>query len=439
MPASARDRIPDWVPAVLVIWATVFNGVLAIVNAHVKLTPNAVIGAEVLTTLMSFGLALQRFRPEMRSWWVLTGVMIVFFSVESLARGDLQIKYVRDVLIIPTFILLGMTAPRRRLDLTVCIIHAIVIAVMLYEALDSDGFAKQFDIQGYYINTRGYSDDNFWNKESELFVNAVRPGDRFFLPFLDLHRLSSLFLEPVSLGNYCIVITAFICARFRELAVWMRLFLIVGNVMVVIGCDGRLAAITCIVIIAVNLVAARTPRGTAVFYLPLTVLAAFLANDLLGFENGPDDLPGRIAHTVQLLRQYELQDYFALSDRFIWLANDSGIAYLLMTQTILGTGLIWIFIIFGAAEDDFQQTRYTHALSLYLSLSMMVSFSMLSLKTAGLLWFVQGCLQRREDPAPVTARNVEMTGFGQRARRSVMLQQAGIARLLGRPEPGPAE
>lgn len=394
---AAAHRSFDWFPAAIVIWATVFNAVLAVVNAQaLKLSPSAVIAAESIASLLAFALAVRRHRPEMWTWWILAGLIVLMFSVESSVRGDFQPKLLRDIIIIPNYILLGLATPRRHLDRTVCAIHAIVIGVGLYEALDTDSFAKFFDVQSYYINTRGYDDDNFWNKQSDLFVSAIRPGERIFLPFLNLHRLSSVFLEPVSSGNYCAIITAFICVRYRSLTRPKRCFLIGGNIAVLVGCDGRLAGLSSLVIAAVCLLAPRTPRGTAILYLPLTLIAAVAATDLLDLRAGLDDLAGRIAHTVELLRQYELEDLFALSDRFIWRAADSGIAYLLMTQTIVGFALIWTFVIFGASEDEAEQVRFTHATAVYLSLAMMVSFAILTVKTAGLLWFIQGALQRAE-------------------------------------------
>ena len=55
--------------------------------------------------------------------------------------------------------------------------------------------------------------------------------------------------------------------------------------------------------------------------------------------------------------------------------------------------MLWMFIVFAGKEDTAAQARHTHALCVYLALTMMISFSFLSIKTAALLWFVQGCLQ----------------------------------------------
>ena len=218
-------------PSALVVWATVFNAILAVVNARLfSLSPAIVIAAEVGTVALAHGLALWQFREEMKVWYALLAIILIWFLARSLITSDLQIRYVRDVLIIPTFIVLGMVSHRDYLTKTVCVIHVIVLVFLLYEAIDTDGYARLFEIQKYYINTRGYDDANFWNKESELFVSAIRPQDRIFLPSLGLHRLSSIFLEPVSLGNYCVVISAYMSARFPSLSTKERWFLGLGNV-----------------------------------------------------------------------------------------------------------------------------------------------------------------------------------------------------------------
>jgi putative polymerase len=72
---------------------------------------------------------------------------------------------------------------------------------------------------------------------------------------------------------------------------------------------------------------------------------------------------------------------------------DAGVAYLITTQSLPGLLLLWAYIGWGTREDTPEQVRFTHALSLYLALSMMVSYSFLSIKTAALLWFIQGTLQ----------------------------------------------
>jgi putative polymerase len=274
-------------------------------------------------------------------------------------------------------------------------VHAVVLVVLLLEAINPSTYSALFHVQDYYINTRGYVAENFWNKESDLFVSAVRPDTRMF-SFIELHRLSSVFLEPVSLGNYCIVITAFVCACFRQLTTATRWFLIVGTLLALLGCDGRLAALSSLMIIAAALAVSWLPPYSAVLYLPGVTAAVFVVVYAFGLHGGSDDFSGRIAHTVELIERFGLVEFLGVStDRvLISQAVDSGLAYLILTQSLFGVVLLWLFIALGSAERTPAQLRFKHAACIYLSLTMMVSFAFLSIKTAALLWFVHGALQK---------------------------------------------
>ena len=356
------------------------------------LTPASAVLAEVALVGAAHALALANYRREMTPWYLLIAFLTVIALLRCLFMGEIDVKYLRDLLIIPTFIVLGMTFDPRRLTPVVVGLHALVLAVLLLEALATDAYTSLFKVQDYYINTRGNVQDDFWNTESGLYVSATRPDERFF-SFVDLHRLSSIFLEPVSLGNYCIIITAFVAAIFDRLTLAARVFLIGGTALMLIGCDGRLAMLSSVLIVLATAVAPRLPPYSALIYLPAIMAAAFLLVEFAGFTAGGDDFPGRIAHTVDLLGRYEMPDLLGLSNEYLPYAVDSGVAYLVITQSIFGVAILWLFIVLAAKESTAAQSRYTHALCVYLALTMMISFSLRSIKTAALLWFVQGCLQ----------------------------------------------
>lgn len=417
-------------PAALLFAAVMFNAVLAIVNAHVTgMSPAVVIAAEVLIVAAAHLVALAAFRREMMPWYALLLIMTVLALTRSLGTGEIDIKPLRDVLLIPTFLILGMTFDRRHLNKVVVAIHAVVLAVLVLEAISVDAYSALFKVQDYYISTRGYEQENFWNKESELYVSATRPDARFF-SFVDLHRLSSVFLEPVSLGNYCIIIAAFVAARYASLTRAVRWFLIVGTGAMLIGCDGRLAAMSCIAIALVAVIAPKLPRYTPVVYLPAVTALAFLLAALANLKGGADDFPGRIAHTVDLIKMYDLQEWLGVSQRYLTLAVDSGLAYLITTQSIFGVLIIWLFIVFAARERTPEQIRFTHGLCIYLALTMMVSFSLLTIKTAALLWFIQGALQAGQVGLAThsPARSRPQRRVGALATRSVPALQPAPAR-----------
>jgi putative polymerase len=389
------------IPALLLFAAIAFNPALAVVNAHVTpLNQASIIGAELTLVVAAHLVAIANYRPQMLTWYALLATVLLFAAYRSIMLEQIEAKYVRDVLLIPTFIVLGMTFAQRNLTRVVVLIHAVVLIVLVIEALDTAAYSDLFRIQDYYINTRGYDTSNFWNKESDLYVSATRPDSRIF-SFVYLHRLSSIFLEPVSLGYYCIIIIAYVCARFSSLTLTTRVFLIGGTIVALIGCDGRLAFAASVLIIAASFAAPCLPRYSAVLYLPGALGAAFLIVNLGGFHAGTDDFPGRIAHTIELLKQFGATEFFGISDEkeLLSKAVDSGIAYLIITQSILATAILWMFIVFGSAERTREQIRLTHATGIYLSLVMMVSFAFLTIKTAALLWFIYGALQASRHPA----------------------------------------
>ncbi|HEU5020210.1 MAG TPA: polysaccharide biosynthesis protein GumE [Pseudolabrys sp.] len=387
----------------LVIAATTFNAGLAFVNAHVvALTPAAAIAVEVGLVGAAHALALANFRREMLPWYGLIGVFALLAIARALATGTPDVKYLRDVLIIPTFIILGFTFDPRRLTTTIVIIHAIVLAFLLFEALDTQAYAALLHIKEYYINTRGYEAADFWNTTSDLFVSATRPDERFF-SFIHLHRLSSIFLEPVSLGDYCIIVTAYVCACYKQLNVPTRIFLVGGVILAILGCDGRLAATSAVLVVVGAMLAPFLPRRSAILYLPGAVLAAFLLVHLAGFRGGPNNFSGRLAHTVDLLQQYGIGEFLGVSNQYLTTAVDSGLAYLITTQSLLGVVILWCFIVYASAEGSQEQIKFTHGICIYLVLTMMVSFSFLTIKTAAILWFAQGVLQVARRPSLVPA------------------------------------
>src|SRR5262249_31305267 len=155
-----------------------------------------------------------------------------------------------------------------------------------------DGYSRTFDVLSYYVNTRNFSLSDFWNQGSTLFVSATRPDERYLFGFLNVHRASSVFLEPVSLGNYAIVATMFILAFWRDMSGAMKVFFTVTTLGILVGSDGRLAAITCAVLVFGYFIFPLLPRYSNMFYLPGAILISVAAVTWLGLQNSADDLPG---------------------------------------------------------------------------------------------------------------------------------------------------
>jgi putative polymerase len=395
-----------FVPACLVIAATLFNPVLAIINGHIaSLSSSHIILAELMIVGAAHGWILLHVRTEMIRWYAVLGFLAGLALVRTAGLGDLDIKFLRDVLLIPTFILLGLTVrPTRALNRIVAALMFLVAAVMLFEAYALDSFSAVFQVKDFYISTRGVDPAEFTNPNSELYVSATRPTDRF-IGFVDWHRLSSVFLEPVSLGNFCVIMTGFICARWRTLTIIQRVILVGGNCLLLVGSDGRLALISSVIVIAAALVAGKVPKRSAALYLPATLGLAVVLVSLLELSPGTDDFPGRIAYTVDLLSRFELFDWLGISNRLIAASADSGIAYLILTQSLFGLTGLWCSLVYLSDSTTTAQTRYLHGVCIYLALTMVVSYSFLTIKTAAVLWFIFGVLQNKESPAQPASRS----------------------------------
>ncbi|HET6390230.1 polysaccharide biosynthesis protein GumE [Hyphomicrobium sp.] len=389
----ADSRLLLIAPALILIASITFNAGLAIVNANVMaLSSSIVMLVEGLLTGAALGVALLRWRPEMAPMIVAMALIFLFGVVRSIATEELQPKYIRDLMIMPVFLLLGMASSKEHLARTVLAIHTVVLIVLAVEALMPGLHSKLFNIQDYYINTRGTRADQFYNTNSDLFISATRPDARY-LPFITEERMSSVFLEPVSLGNYCSIIIAFTVSCFRRLGWPATIYLALTTVLLLFGCDGRLAVLASLIIAAAALITPYLPPFSAIIYLPGAVLTLFTAAALLGLKAGTDDFAGRLTGTVELLHRFDLVDFLGLSNQYVDWTVDSGLAYLIVTQSLPGLILLWTFIAWHVSERTIEQVRFTHALCLYLTLSMLVSFSLLTIKTAALLWFIQGALQ----------------------------------------------
>jgi putative polymerase len=397
MPAPVSSAEPDagLLPVMLILLSVLFNAMLAIINAHVvHLNMSVVAGSEFLIVLAAQVTAFRNYRAQMLPWYGMMLFIVAFAILRGSYLGHFEPKYIRDVMLIPTFVLLGMTVPFHRVKTMVTILHIVVVGGVLFEALFTSAYAGLFDVRQYYIATRAFEDTAFWDTTSDLFVSATRPEERFF-NFIDLHRVSSVFLEPVSLGNYVIIITTFLCANFSKFSVRYRAFLLVGIVIALVGCDGRLAAICSAIIVLVTLVAPKLPSKIALLYLPAVVIGAFVFVFTMHPDAHQDTFSGRVAYCVNLLANYDVADWLGLSDHFIARVSDSGIAYIVATQSVIGVALFWVLLNFEVDESWPSQIKFTQGLCTYIALTMLVSYSLFSIKTAALLWFIHGSLQRR--------------------------------------------
>lgn len=382
--------------AAIICAAVLFNIVLAFLNANaVAISRGDVILGEILivgaATIVCIASANRLMIPWFAVLWLLATILIAM----TLVRQSFDPKYYRDVLLIPVFIALGMTFAKGNIVKLFAVLQAVVLAVMIFEAVSPEAFVRILSPWHYYVNTRDFAIDETWHPESGLYLSALRPRGRFLGEFLGIHRLSSIFLEPVSLGNWCVIVAIFTAALWGAMSWRVRAFFMLTNVLLLIGSDGRLAFVTILLISIVSIFAHRFPRYIYFLYLPSVIIVAIVLVAAFGFEQGVDDFPSRVALSVDRLMRLDIPAFLGIDHSLVQFTADSGISYLLVTQSIFGAIILWSAICFLQPPTNRSAVVLMHGICIYIALLLMVSFSLFSIKSAAPLWFIYGYMRVR--------------------------------------------
>lgn len=401
----SRETLAQGLCAALLVATIAFNPALAWANAHLApVTPALVSAVQAAIVLGALAMgALQPLRTGVR-WLALAWLLAMGVVLTGALRGALEPKVLGDVLLIPAFILLGTRLHRATLVGAMALMQGMLVAVGLWELAFPGQYGRFFDVLGYYVQTRGFDAEDFW-AGGQLFLSSERPGGRILLDGLNLHRGSSLFLEPVSLGNWSVLAALFAAMLWRDLSRGLRLYFITTIGLLLVVCDGRLA-MGVLALFALYLpLARRLPDRLSVAYLPvmLGLLAAAGALGLL--EPGGDSFTGRLGIGIGALQAMSLERLLGLSRVPLSLA-DAGWADVVQSQSLFLPIALWLVLSltgFGKAPEN---RVAKHGILLFLMLSLPISNSILSVKTAAAMWAFYGfayARSRRTDPAGAAA------------------------------------
>ena len=374
----------------LLIAAVSYNLPLSIINAHgFGIGRNALIACEIAiigTTLM---LVASQWRAEMTRWALMIGTFVLISMLLTLLRQGFDPKSLRDMLMMATFVMLGMTVRETVARPVFVWLQLVILAVMLVEVSVPDFWSQLVDSRDYFISTRGFSPDQFYG-DLELF-GASRGDERYFLPFLGWNRASSIFLEPLSLGNYCSFSVLMMLLFWRDWRWRTRLAMLVSWAVLLVGSDSRFAAASSVALLIATPIVTRLPVMLSVFYLPLSILGARIVSQALAWNPLDDDFPGRIARGMKQLFRLDRFDLAGFSVPTPALA-DSGISYLVMSQSLAGVVVMQAFLYVMVRPMDPRQRLVVHGTAISFALSILISISMLSIKTAAFYWFYVGVI-----------------------------------------------
>jgi putative polymerase len=398
-------------PFVLVFAALSFNFFLCFVNTNVVgISVTHVMAAEMLIIGLTL---LACYRSIGQNEIILICGMFLYLMVLSTVRAmgsfdsGFDVKIIRDFLIPVAFFLLGTRiSSLASADSIVKICAVVVTALAIFEYFFLDLFLRYFNVIAYYV-ARGTVDlDQTKWLLNTLFVSGFRPEGRTLLPFLGDHRVSSIFLEPVSPGNFAVTLFFWALVRsYFERKIYSGIFLMA--IFLTVMADNRFGAYLIAAAFGLSLLPAQYLRA-AMIVAPFVAILA-----LVGVGHAYPDAPldnsmwGRFLSSGNSLASFDVWNWLGVGHTIDdW---DSGYTYTISRIGIVGFAAFWaLFMTLKGANAQFQMFRAFCAL--YFATILCVSYSLYTIKTASLLWFLLGALSvlggrsRVSAFAPVTVR-----------------------------------
>lgn len=387
--------------AILVASVT-YQAVLCLINTLVMSASFALVGlAEALILFACLPLLTRRLLPGVIIIAMLIGAMLCLLALYT---GKVNIKAFRDLVIPLSFFWLGCNVGRPDIaDRALKFAIGVVLIVGLFEYFFLDIYTNYFDIFGYYVNIGSLQPITEYARDSRLQMNGIRPegiGRTLFPGLLGPHRVSSVFLEPVSLGNFAAMTAAWGLSRDKTQMRTMLFFLGAAFVLMVLS-DSRFALMSVSIMVFMRIAL----RGDAV---NLAVFAPFAALALLVFlgltTTGPvnDNFIGRLTISGWSLAEFEVATLLGASPGKSY--ADEGYAYVFATFGLPLALLLWFAVWFLRMPDD-QGMRFRAFICIYIALILCVSgTSLFAFKSAGILWFLVGCSLRSPAPANPSTR-----------------------------------
>lgn len=375
-----------------VMGGLVFNLFLCFVNTRIMPVRDSHV---MLMEMMIIGTALLVALDRRAGLYMVLGIFVSYMLLLFTLRGENDLKAVRDILIPVIFYAMGSRLRDLKLADSLAVWSAIVVLIFaFFEYFALDLYLEWFNVLGYYISKGTVTLTESYGATKGLFISGSRPEPRTILSFLGQHRVSSVFLEPVSMGNFGVII--FSWAMFRR--GWSgRWFLFAAALAMIVLADARFGLFTCILIAAMSPFFKLVPR---IFWLvmPFLLLAVIAAYGLAtGTSGGPNDLAGRIAVTAHILTGLPLGVVLGVETTAQFTA-DSGVAYTLTKFGLLGFIGLWAVLIFMPFRNA-RGWEFHSMMIVYLLLIMVISNSFFSIKTGALMWFMAGTVSAVEIPA----------------------------------------
>jgi len=389
-PGGGRD-----VPALTTVAAaTLFNAALCLLFTRgLSVNANSVAACEILASAVAFFLG----RRAITETFLVALIGLFGFCIAICMAGGGDLMLVRDLGIPFAFFALGSARGRvEDCDFLVYSLLAVTAVVGLFEWFDLRAFTRVFDIISYYFSKGGIDVQGLDITGTDLFVNGIRPDERMLIPALGDHRVSSIFLEPISIANFAAVSFGWLACGLPERPRVNLAFMLVSIALIVLS-DSRFALAVCAVV-ALARAAQLLERWPAGAFAPLAVVALLAFAVLAPAGLVDNTVRGRMYGSGSLLLSLSSASWLGLAPLPHALTWDSGYAYVVVNVGLLGAAIAWTIFVATPVSTTLGR-RFRGFTAFYIATSLCISGSVFSIKTAALLWFLFGAATRKREGA----------------------------------------
>lgn len=403
---SGADRTANSLPGAGVSDSTVYAGflLLAVVIHHwilcllhnkgISVSVARVAMAEMMIYIACVPLLLARL--SLRSLIVVFAMFGACGLIALLRGGYFDAKSARDLIIPLVFFWAGRSFGQngRSLDRPLLAIAAVVVFIGLVAAVIPNIYNNLFNTFSYYVSLGGISEGSAQVSGQSVTLNGMRPEGigRTLLPqLLGAQRVSSVFLEPVSLGNFAVILLAWGLAK--PMAQWRTsAWFVAAAVVCIVLADSRFGFYMTGLMVMLRLVLHGRAHLVGIVFPAIGAIALLLLATYM--PSAGDNLLGRMTVSGHFLLHFDHMSLLGLRD-FATNFGDMGYAYVFSRFSLIGAGLMWVCFYMLPLHDETAR-RFRTFMSAYMTLILCVSgTSLFALKTAGVMWFALGALSMR--------------------------------------------
>ncbi len=393
----AEEGLPAWTVHAVIYSTILLNFVLCMLRTRgLPVGANAVAACEVATYAMA--LYWGRREISLGAVGIAIATALYVLSMRMLVNPELDPKILRDVAIPFIFVAFGRACgDPEQADRVVYWAVGIVTAGALFEVFFPESYSKVVDILTFYYERGGLSGVSFEQMAradpgNTLYTGGTRTVDEgrtvgsYLGDLIGNHRVSSVFLEPVSSAAFSGIAFGWMVHRFSSKGMVNAIFLFLATLDILLA-DGRLASLICLMALVIYLFGLSL-NGLAIFCLPFIALAFLLLDGAYGFGTIDNGLLGRLLMSGNVLHSWGAEEWMALKSSAATLV-DCGYGWLLSNLGLIPMAALWSLFAFQGRLAP-KQRQWLTLMALYFVLSLSVGPAALSVKTAGLAWFLCG-------------------------------------------------